>query len=114
MWCGDAPCPLWIRNRQRQRALRGSCVAISDQIVPRSKRIWLEGTEKFIIAPLYPIVTIAGDCIEAFDVQNGYATPADLNKTGLLEGALDEIDGGSLDAKHLCEKFLRQPDVIAS
>ena len=52
--------------------------------------------------------------MEAFDVQNGDATPADLNKTGMLEGALDQIDGGSLDAKHLSEKFLRQPDVIAS
>jgi hypothetical protein len=31
-----------------------------------------------------------------------------------LEGALYQIDGGSLDAKHLSEKFLRQPDVIAS
>ena len=78
------------------------------RIVPRSKGIWLEGTEKFIIAPLYPIVTIAGDCTEAFDVQNGDAPPADLNKAGLLEGALDQIDGGSLDAKHLSEKFLRQ------
>ena len=39
------------------------------RIVPRSKRIWLEGAEKFVIAPLYPIVTIAGDCMEAFDVQ---------------------------------------------
>jgi hypothetical protein len=80
----------------------------------RSTRIWLEGAEKFIIAPLYPIVTIAGNCMEALDVQNGDATPADLNKTGMLEGALDQIDGGSLDAKHLSEKFLRQPDVIAS
>ena len=52
--------------------------------------------------------------MEALDVQNGDATPADLNKTGMLEGALDQIDGGSLDAKHLSEKFLRQPDVIAS
>ena len=52
--------------------------------------------------------------MEAFDVQNGDATPADLNKTGLLEVTLDQIDGGSLDPKHLCEKFLRQPDVIAS
>lgn len=52
--------------------------------------------------------------MEAFDVQNGDAPPADLNKAGLLEGALDQIDGGSLDAKHLSEKFLRQPDVIAS
>jgi hypothetical protein len=43
-------------------------VAHFRRIVPRSKRIWLEGTEKFIIAPLYPIVTIAGDCMEAFDV----------------------------------------------
>ena len=52
--------------------------------------------------------------MEAFDVQNGDATPADLNETGMLEGALDQIDGASLDAKHLSEKFLRQPDVIAS
>ena len=52
--------------------------------------------------------------MEALDVQNGDATPADLNKTGMLEGALDQIDGGSLDAKHLSEKFLRQPDVLAS
>ena len=52
--------------------------------------------------------------MEALDVQNGDATPADLNKTGMLEGALDQIDGGSLDAKHLSEKFLRQLDVIAS
>jgi hypothetical protein len=52
--------------------------------------------------------------MEAFDVQNRDAPPADLNKAGLLEGALDQIDGGSLDAKHLSEKFLRQPDVIAS
>jgi len=73
----------------------------------------LEGTEKFLVAPLNPIVTIAGDRMEAFDVQNGDATPADLNKTGMLEGALDQIDGGTLDAKHLSEKFLRQTDVIA-
>jgi hypothetical protein len=52
--------------------------------------------------------------MEAFDVHNGDAPPADLNKTGMLQGALYQIDGGSLDAKHLCEKFLRQPDVIAS
>ena len=52
--------------------------------------------------------------MEALDVHNGDASPADLNKTGTPEGALDQIDGGSLDAKHLCEKFLRQPDVIAS
>lgn len=52
--------------------------------------------------------------MKALDVQNGDATPADLNKTGMLEGALDQIDGGTLDAKHLSEKFLRQPDVIAS
>ena len=52
--------------------------------------------------------------MEAFAVQNGDATPADLNKTGTLEGALDQIDGGSLDAKHLCEKFLGQLDVILS
>jgi hypothetical protein len=52
--------------------------------------------------------------MEAFDVQNGDAAPADLNKAGTLEGALDQIDGGSLDAKHLCEKFLRQPDVLTS
>jgi len=52
--------------------------------------------------------------MEAFDVQNGDATPADLNKTGMLEGALDQIDGGSLNAEHLSEKFLRQPDVVAS
>ena len=52
--------------------------------------------------------------MEAFEVQNGDVTSADLNKTGTLQGALDQIDGGSLDAKHLCEKFLRQPDVIAS
>jgi hypothetical protein len=82
--------------------------------VPRSKRSGLEGTEEFIIALLYPIVTIAGDCMEAFDIQNGDMTPADLNKASTLQGALDQIDGGSLDAKHLCEKFLRQPDVIAS
>ena len=44
--------------------------------------------------------------MEAMDVQNGDATPADLNKTGMLEGALDQIDGGPLDAKHLSEKFL--------
>jgi len=31
-----------------------------------------------------------------------------------LEGALDQIDSGSLDAKHLSEKFLRQTDLIAS
>jgi hypothetical protein len=41
-------------------------------------------------------------------------TSADLNKACTLEGALDQIDGGSLDAKHLTEKFLRQPDVLAS
>ena len=52
--------------------------------------------------------------MEALDIQNGDAAPADLNKTGMLEGALDQIDGGSLDAKHLSEKFLRQLDVIAS
>ena len=52
--------------------------------------------------------------MEAFDVQNGDAPPADLNKTGMLQGALDQIDRGSLDTKHLSEKFLRQPDVIAS
>jgi len=52
--------------------------------------------------------------MEAFDVQNGDVTPADLNKACTLEGALDQIDGGSLDAKHLSKKFLRQPDVIAS
>ena len=52
--------------------------------------------------------------MEAFDVQNGDMTPADLNKASTLEGALDQIDGGSLNAKHLSEKFLRQPDVIAS
>jgi hypothetical protein len=55
-------------------------------IVPLSKR--LEGTEKLLIAPLYSLVTIAGDCIEALDVQNGDAPPADLNKTGILEGSL--------------------------
>jgi hypothetical protein len=84
------------------------------RIVSQSKRIWLQGTEQFIIALLYPIVTIARDSMEAFDVQNGDMTPADLNKASTLEGALDQIDGGSLDAKHLSEKFLRQPDVIAS
>ena len=52
--------------------------------------------------------------MEALDVHNGDASPADLNKTGTPEGALYQIDGGSLDAKHLCEKFLREPDVIAS
>jgi len=52
--------------------------------------------------------------MEALDVQNGDATPADLNKTGMLESALDQIDGGSLNAQHLSEEFLRQPDVIAS
>jgi len=52
--------------------------------------------------------------MEAFDVQNGDMTPADLNKASTLEGAFNQIDGGSLDAKHLSEKFLRQPDVIAS
>ena len=52
--------------------------------------------------------------MEAFVVQNGDPTPADFDKTGTLEGALDQIDGGSLDAKHLSEKILRQPDIIAS
>ena len=51
--------------------------------------------------------------MEPLDVQNGDATPAHLNKTCILESALDEIDGGSLDAKHLPEKFLREPDVVA-
>ncbi|XSC48635.1 hypothetical protein ACF1BQ_004830 [Bradyrhizobium sp. RDT10] len=37
-----------------------------------------------------------------------------MNKTGMLQGALDQIDRGSLDTKHLSEKFLRQLDVIAS
>src|SRR5215216_2301703 len=78
------------------------------------KKKLASGDQKFIIALLYPIVTIAGDCMEAFDVQNGDMTPADLNKASTLEGALDQIDSGSLDAKHLSEKFLSQPDVIAS
>jgi hypothetical protein len=52
--------------------------------------------------------------MEAIDVHNGDTTPTDLNKAGILEGALDQIDRGSLDAEHLSKKFLRQPDVIAS
>ena len=107
---GSAP-----RNRHRQRAQTSWFVRGDFRlIVSQDQRIWLEGAEKFVIAPLYPIVTIAGNCMEALDVQNGDAPPADLNKTGMLEGALYQIDGGSLDAKHLSEKFLRKPDVIAS
>jgi hypothetical protein len=68
-------------------------------IVPLSKR--LDATEKLLIASLYSLVTIAGDCTEALDVQNGNAPPADLNKTGILKGSLEQIDGGSLNAKHL-------------
>jgi hypothetical protein len=63
-------------------------------IVSQDQRIWLEGAEKFVIAQLYPIETIAGDRMEAFDVHNGDPPPADFDKTGTLEGALDQIDGG--------------------
>ena len=75
-------------------------------MVRASKGIWFQWTEKLLIAPLYPIVTIAGNRMETFDVQNGDAAPADLNKASTLEGALDQIDGGSLDAKHLSKKLL--------
>jgi hypothetical protein len=44
--------------------------------------------EKFVIAPLYPLVTIAGHCAEPVDVQNGDAAFANLNKSRFLKGTL--------------------------
>jgi hypothetical protein len=64
----------------------------------RSKRIWFKGAEKFLVAPFDPLVTIAGNFVQPLGVQNGDAAPAHLNKAGMLEGLLDEINGGSLDA----------------
>jgi len=61
-----------------------------------------------------PPVTIAGHRVEPLNVQNGDATSANLNKARILEGALDQIDGGSLHSEHLPEEFLCQPDVVAS
>src|SRR5258706_198865 len=79
-----------------------------------SKRIWREGAEQFLIATLDPPVTIAGHRVEPLNVQNGDATSANLNKARILEGARDQIDGGSLHSEHLPEEFLCQPDVVAS
>jgi hypothetical protein len=54
----------------------------------KSNGILPKRAEKFVIAPLYPLVTIAGHCAEPVDVQNGDAASANLNKPRFLKGTL--------------------------
>jgi len=51
--------------------------------------------------------------MEAFQVQNGNPTSSDLNEAGFLERAFNQIYSGTLDAEHLSEEFLCQPDIVA-
>ena len=68
--CFAVSCFTHAESAQKQTAATSSSWLVHGhlrRIVPRSKRIWLEGAEKFV-TPLYSLVTIAGDCMEAFDV----------------------------------------------
>ena len=51
--------------------------------------------------------------MKALQVQNGNPTSSDLNEAGFLERAFNQIYSGTLDAKHLREEFLRQPNIVA-
>jgi hypothetical protein len=73
-----------------------------------------EVAQQFFVATLDPPVAVAGNCMQALNVNNGNATSADLNYACILERSLNQIDGGSLHSKHLSKKFLRQSDVVAA
>src|SRR5436190_4768151 len=79
-----------------------------------SNLILVERPQQFLVAPLDPVVAIAGDRLEALQVQNGNAASADLNKPGILQSSFNQVDGGPLHAKHLSEEFLGEPDVVAA
>jgi hypothetical protein len=66
------PSPLGTSALCQKQTAERAIVARAGPLVAdsqRSKGIWRKETEKFIVALLYPIVTIAGDCMEAFDVE---------------------------------------------
>src|SRR5215216_4058815 len=62
------------------------------------RKILFERAQQLLIPPLDTRVTVAGDILESLGVDDGDAAAADLNETRILQGALDQIDGGALNA----------------